>query len=83
MGICYWWSYGEDIVETFYEKELPKQVKKKIKIEKVIKKKMTNYFSNGKVMIIHLIVVLLKKILLYKKKKILFFLNHIPMLKTK
>ena len=31
MGICYWWSYGEDIVETFYEKELPKQVKKRLR----------------------------------------------------
>ena len=33
---------------------------------------MTNYFSNGKVMIIHLIVVLLKKILLYKKWVVFF-----------
>ena len=53
---------GEEIIGTFYEKELQKTNQKEFRIEKVIKKKVINYMSNGKVMIIHLIVGLIKKI---------------------
>ena len=55
------WTYvisdlnGEKIVGSFYEKELQKK--------KVIKKKETNYMSNGKDIIILLTVRLIKKIL--------------------
>ena len=55
------WTYvisdlnGEKIVGSFYEKELQKK--------KVIKKKETNYMSNGKDIIILLTVQLIKKIL--------------------
>ena len=46
---------GEDIIGTFYEKELQKINQKEFRIEKVIKKKVINYMSNRKVIIIHLI----------------------------
>ena len=39
MYICYNHLNCEEIVETFYEKELHKTNKKKFRIEKVIKKK--------------------------------------------
>ena len=39
-----------------------KRLIKKNSIEKVIKKKVMNYMSNGKFMIVHLIVGLIKKI---------------------
>ena len=57
---------GEEIIGTFYEKELQKTNKKVFRIEKVIKRKsdtlnMLN-MSNGKVMIINLTVGLIKKI---------------------
>ena len=61
------WTYvindfnGEEITGTFYEKELRKIDQQEFRIEKVIKKKVINYMSNGKDMIIHLIVGLIKK----------------------
>ena len=61
------WTYvidylnGEQITGTFYEKELQKIDQQEFRTEKVIKKKMINYMSNGKDMIIHLIVGLIKK----------------------
>ena len=65
------WTYvindlnGEEIIGTFYEKELQKANQKEFKTEKVIKIKVINYMSNGKVicqMIIHLIAGLIKNI---------------------
>ena len=56
------WTYfindhnGEEIVATFYEKELQKKKSKKFRIEKLIRKKAINYMSNGKDTIIRLIV---------------------------
>ena len=70
------WTYviddlnDEEIIGTFYEKELQKTNQQEFRIEKVIKEKVINYMSNGKVMIVHLIVGLIKilsMILLYKK----------------
>ena len=61
------WTYvisdlnGEEITGSFYEKELQKTNQKEFRIEKVLKKKVINYMSKGKV-IIHLIVGLIKKI---------------------
>ena len=55
----------EEIVVTFYKKELQKTNQKEFGIEKVIKRKV-EILSNEKVMIIHLIIRLIKKILLYK-----------------
>ena len=61
------WTYvindlnGEEIIGTFYGKELQKIDQQEFRIEKVIKKKGENYMSNGKDMIIHLIVGLIKK----------------------
>ena len=61
------WTYvindlkGEEIIGTFYEKELQKANQKVFKIEKVIKKKGNKIMSNGKDMIIHLIAGLIKK----------------------
>ena len=49
------WTYvindlnGEEIIGTFYEKELQKINQQKFRIEKVIKKKCDNYMLNGKV----------------------------------
>ena len=59
---------GKKIVGSFYEKELQKSNQGEFRIEKVIKRKVINYTSKGKVMIIHLIVGLIKKILLYKNE---------------
>ena len=61
------WTYvvndlnGEEIIRTFYEKELQKTNQQEFRIEKVIKRKVINYMSNGKVMIVHLIAGLIKK----------------------
>ena len=52
---------GEEIIRTFYEKELQKRNQEKFRIEKVIKKKGDDYVLNGNDMIIHLIVGLIKK----------------------
>ena len=60
------WEYlmkllnGEKTVGTFYEKELQKASNKKFTIEKVIKRNLINYMSNGKV--ISLTVALIKLI---------------------
>ena len=53
---------GEEIIRSFYEKELEKTNQKEFKIEKELKEKVINYMSNGKDIIIHLIVGLIKKI---------------------
>ena len=51
------WTYvindlnGEEIIGTFYEKELQKTNQREFKIEKETKKKLINYMSNGKLMI--------------------------------
>ena len=75
------WTYliidlnGENIVGSFYEKELQKLVKKNSEQKKYLKEKVINCMSNGEDTIIHLIVELIKKalneILLYKNKSIL------------
>ena len=44
---------GEEIVGTFYEKELQKVNQVEFRIEKVIKKKMMHYILKGKAMIVH------------------------------
>ena len=62
---------GEDIADTFYVKELRKTNQKEFRIERWLKEKETNYMSNGKIMIIHLIAELIKTIL-YKNELILF-----------
>ena len=61
------WTYvindlnGEEIIGTFYEKELQKTNQEKFRMEKVIiKKRLINYILNGKGMIINLIVGLIK-----------------------
>ena len=60
------WAYviddlnGKEITGTFYE-ELQKIDQQEFRIEKVIKKKVMNYMSNGKDTIIHLIAGLIKK----------------------
>ena len=70
------WTYaisdlnGEEIIGSFYEKELQKTNQKEFRIEKVLKEKVINYMSNGKGIIIHLIVGLIKKIS-YKNESIL------------
>ena len=61
------WTYvinnlnKEQITGTFYENELQRTNQEEFRIEKVIKKKVINYMSNGKNMIIHLIAGLIKK----------------------
>ena len=61
------WTYvindlnGEEIIGTFYEKELQRTNQEEFRIEKVIKKKETSYMSNGKDMIIHSVVGSIKK----------------------
>ena len=52
---------GEEIIVTFYEKELQKTNQQKFRIEKVVKKKEVDYILNEKDMIIHLIAGLIKK----------------------
>ena len=70
------WTYvindlnGEEIIETFYEKELQKANKQGFRIEKVIKEKEINYMSNGKDMTIYLIAGFIKMIL-HKNESIL------------
>ena len=62
------WTYvindlnGEEIIGTFYEKELQKTNQKELEQKKYLEKKMINYMSNGKVMIIHLKAGFIKKI---------------------
>ena len=58
------WTYtindlnSEEIIGTFYEKELQKE----FRLEKVIKRKGDQFYAKWKVMIIHLIAGLIKKI---------------------
>ena len=69
------WTYiindlnGEQIIGTFYEKELQKKVNKNLELKKYLKEKVINYTSNGKVMIVHLLAGLIRKIL-YKNESI-------------
>ena len=69
------WTYlvndlnGEEIVRTFYEKELQQSKQTIIWVEKVIKKKKRNCMLNRKVTIIHLIAGLIK-MRLYKNESI-------------
>ena len=61
------WTYvisvlkGEQIVETFYEKELQKANQKEIRVEKVTKRKSDKLYVNGKATIILLTVGLIKE----------------------
>ena len=61
------WTYvindlnGEEIMGTFFEKELQKTNQEGFSIEKVIKRKEINYMSNGRDMIICLIDGLIKE----------------------
>ena len=63
------WTYvisdlnGEEIIGSFYEKELQKNNQKEFRIEKVTKGKEINCMSNGRAIIILLIAGLIKKIL--------------------
>ena len=56
------WTYlvndlnGEEVKDSFYEKEFKKTDQKEFRIEKVIKRKEINYMSNGKGITILLIV---------------------------
>ena len=62
------WTYvinglnGEELIGSFYEKELQKNYQKEFRIEKCLKEKPTNCTSNGKGIIIYLIVGLIRKI---------------------
>ena len=61
------WTYvindlnSEEIIGTFYEKELQKTNQEEFRIEKVIKKKVVKYMLNGKDMITHSIAGLIKQ----------------------
>ena len=61
------WTYvledlnGEEIVGTFYGKELRNTDRKEFSVGKAIKEKVKNYMSNGKIMIIRLIARSIKK----------------------
>ena len=48
--------HGEEIIGTFYKKELQKTNQKEFRIEKDLRKQVINYMYNGKAMIIHLVV---------------------------
>ena len=61
MDICINDLNGDEIIGTFYGKELQKTNQQEFRIEKVIKIKMINYISNGKIIIVHLIAGLIKK----------------------
>ena len=54
---------NSEIIGTVYEKGLLKTNQREFRIEKVIKKKkVINYMSNGKVLIVHLIAGLIRAI---------------------
>ena len=61
------WTYvledlnGEEIVGTFYGKELQNTDRKEFSVGKAIKENVKNYMSNGKIMIIRLITRSIKK----------------------
>ena len=57
---------GEEIIGTFYEKELKKTNQKVYRMEKVTKKKFKKYMISGNVMIIRLIAGQIKKVSLFK-----------------
>ena len=59
---------GEEITESFYEKEWPKTSQKEFRIEKYLKEKMIICMSNGKGIIMHLIVGLVKRISYVSKR---------------
>ena len=67
------WTYvindlnNEEIIGSFYEKELQKTNQKEFRIEKILKRKVINCTLNGKDTTIHLIVGLIKKTL-YKNE---------------
>ena len=53
---------GEEIIGTFYEKELQKTNQQEFRIEKVIKRKGEKLYFKWKSMIVHLIAGLIKNI---------------------
>ena len=53
--------HGEEINRTFYEKDFPRANQTEFILENIIKKKVKDYMSGGKIMIIHLIAGLIKK----------------------
>ena len=61
------WTYvisdltGEEIVGTFYKKELQKQIKKSLESKNLQREKLINYILNGIAIIILLTVVQIKK----------------------
>ena len=61
------WTYvindlnSEEIIGSFYEKELQKANEEEFRIEKELRKRETSYMSNGKDMVVHLIAGLIKK----------------------
>ena len=60
------WTYviidfnGEEIIVTFYAKELQKTIQNEFSIEEVINEKKVSYMSNEKDMLIHLMAGLIK-----------------------
>ena len=66
------WTYvicdlnREEIVGTFYEKEMLNQIKKKLNLKKWSREEMISYMLNGKAAITLLKFALIKMILLYK-----------------
>ena len=58
---------GEEIIWTFYKKELQKTKQKEFRINK-IQRKCYNYMSQGKFMVIYFIIGLIENILLYKNE---------------
>ena len=54
---------GEEVVGSFYEKELQKTNQKEFRIEKMLKAKGKKYMSNGKDITTHLMAGLTKRIL--------------------
>ena len=69
------------LVARFYENELQKRNQKEFRVDKIIKRDVTNYMLNGKVMIILLIVGLIKAKYHYIKWD--FFLKLITVIKIK
>ena len=57
---------GEEVIGTFYEKELKKTNQKVYRMEKVTKKKFKKYMISRNVMIIRLIAGQIKKVSLFK-----------------
>ena len=62
---------GEEIIGTFYEKELQKINQKEFRTRKSLKEKEANNMSNGKDVII-LLITEITKMMLYKDEPILF-----------